>query len=726
MQELQMWIAEDLAKSGLTGEDIEVIPLEPKNKKDGSVIHNGGYQIIYRYGNGEQMLGSNNQPFVRERYRPPLPLDYKGVKKKYGTPSRAGIRIFFPKGVFEYYSDNYDAPLYLTEGEKKAAKATKEGLPCIGLAGIWGWLAPKSERQSTTEKYKINADLQELLHPGREVVIIYDSDSHDSKNKADAFTMNTLQFACELLEHKCTLSRVDVPEESESKNGLDDYLLRHSMDEFKSHIDKTKQAIPEEKALSVRDPYKKITEQEGEPYVIKWNQSNEVSKVALTQGWNARFLMENHRIIFKPQENVFYMYNESNGLWEHKSEDVLKRLLGDELGEYWRKFHGDVLKYLLPSRSDRILKDSINRLRGMVEDSEAFNNPELRKPVIHLADGMLNLETMEMDDFSPEYYSRNQIPISFDENATCPRFLNDLLAPALDDDDIEVVQKYFGMCLLGYNYSQQFLLLEGTPGGGKSTLVDVLRQIIGRKNIAELRTNLLNERFEMAAFGGKTLLIGSDVPGNFLQRSGAEVLKKLTGHDFIEAEFKGGNARTSLTGVFNILITSNNRLRVRLDGDEEAWRRRLLLVKFDNPPVEKKIADFAGILVRDEGKGILNWLINGAKKALADIADGKSIKLPEKLQNDADRLLFESNSVNNFIEECVTVAPGKDVSTFELQNAYVAYCNSNNLMAQPAKSAAMTFAKVMREKFNALNVNNIWRDFHKVHGYRDVALVGIS
>ena len=93
-----------------------------------------------------------------------------------------------------------------------------------------------------------------------------------------------------------------------------------------------------------------------------------------------------------------------------------------------------------------------------------------------------------------------------------------------------------------------------------------LRQVIGRKNIAELRTNQLNERFEMAAFGGKTLLIGSDVPGNFLQRSGAEVLKKLTGRDLIEAEFKGGNTRTSLSGVFNVLVTSNNRLRVRMDG----------------------------------------------------------------------------------------------------------------------------------------------------------------
>ena len=106
MQELEKWIAEDLAKSGLSGDDIEVIPLEPKSRKDGTAIHNGGYQIIYRYGDGEQMMGCNNQPFVRERYRPPLPLDYKGVKKKYGTPSRAGIRIFFPKGVLKYYSDN--------------------------------------------------------------------------------------------------------------------------------------------------------------------------------------------------------------------------------------------------------------------------------------------------------------------------------------------------------------------------------------------------------------------------------------------------------------------------------------------------------------------------------------------------------------------------------------------------------------------------------------------
>jgi hypothetical protein len=44
-------------------------------------------------------------------------------------------------------------------------------------------------------------------------------------------------------------------------------------------------------------------------------------------------------------------------------------------------------------------------------------------------------------------------------------------------------------------------------------------------------------------------------------------------------------------------------------------------------------------------------------------------------------------------------------------------------VAQPTKTAAMTFPKLMREKFNAQNVNSIWRDFRKVHGYRDVALI---
>ncbi len=721
LAEINLWIDEDLAKSGLTRNDIELVPFEPQSQ-NGNAKNNGGYGIIYRDGDGGEMHGMNGHPFARVRYRPPLP-ESKGVKMKYGTEHGAGIRCFFPHGVYDFYQDNPDVPLYLTEGEKKAAKASKEGFPVIGLAGIWGWLASSQERNGVSGKYKINPDLIPFLHAGRDVVIIYDSDSRDTRNKAKGFDSNTLHLACQLLEYNCNLYRVDVPADSDEKCGLDDYLIRHSADDFRQHVDETKRLIPKEDALAVLDPYKEVTKQEGEPFLIKWTQSNEVSKVTLTQGWNARFLLENHRILFEPYEGQFYLYNEENGLWETKTEDWLKTLLGNELGEYWRKYHSSEAQYLLPCRSDRILRDSINRLKGIAERLNAFVVNDAKPPVVHLKEGMLDLRTLELNEFSPEYYSRNKIPVSFDENADCPRFLNELLAPALNNDAISVLKKYFGMCILGYNYSQQFLLLEGTPGGGKGTLTSILRRIVGDMNVAEVRTSLLNERFEMAAFCGKTLLVGSDVPGNFLQRSGAEALKKLTGHDLIEAEFKGANRRATIHGVFNAVITSNNRLRVRLDGDEEAWRRRLILVRFTNPPVEKLVVDFAGLLLKEEGSGILNWMIQGAVEALADFRERGKIIVPTSIQANADELLFESNSLNNFLDERVTAAPGRDVTTNELQSAYISYCNTLGIPSMGVREVATRLVTLMKDKFGAAHSNMVVRGACTVRGYRNVELL---
>ena len=38
---------------------------------------------------------------------------------------------------------------------------------------------------------------------------------------------------------------------------------------------------------------------------------------------------------------------------------------------------------------------------------------------------------------------------------------------------------------------------------------------------------------------------------------------------------------------------SNSRLRVRLIGDVEAWRRRMLLIRFERPKPEHRIAEFS-------------------------------------------------------------------------------------------------------------------------------------
>ncbi len=107
--------------------------------------------------------------------------------------------------------------------------------------------------------------------------------------------------------------------------------------------------------------------------------------------------------------------------------------------------------------------------------------------------------------------------------------MDTLLLPALDQDDLNLVQRWFGLALLGENLAQRILLLTGTPGGGKGALVRVVCGIIGLENLASLRTGLLAERFELSRFLGRTLLLyGPDVPSDFLNQRSASVLKALT------------------------------------------------------------------------------------------------------------------------------------------------------------------------------------------------------
>ena len=112
----------------------------------------------------------------------------------------------------------------------------------------------------------------------------------------------------------------------------------------------------------------------------------------------------------------------------------------------------------------------------MVEKADAFQR---RAPLIHVCNGVLHLDEDPpgLHPFSPDYYSRNRSEIQYDPAGTCPRFLDELLRPALPEEDISLLQRYAGMCLLGGNPAHRLLVLRGTAGGGKSTLVEIIETV---------------------------------------------------------------------------------------------------------------------------------------------------------------------------------------------------------------------------------------------------------
>ena len=446
--------------------------------------------------------------------------------------------------------------------------------------------------------------------------------------------------------------------------------------------------------------YQELVRKQGQPFskhprtgVVKLNECFFVAK----------FAVENV-ILHEPAERAFYNYADDRGLWQRETVDSVKRRLAEDLKVYAdSQGEGDIER----KRNNSLANGLADLLRGQTEKCEIFNQ---RKNRIHVANGVVHLDTNppELREFSPSYYSRNQCPIELVEGADCPRFKNELLATALDADDISLFQRWCGSLLLTGNSAQRIMLLTGTAGGGKSTLAEIVENIIGAKNVTELRTEFLGERFELFRFLGKTVLTGQDVPAEFLMRKGSSVLKKLVGGDLLSPEGKGSNGNFDMRGDFNVVITCNSRLRVRLDGDDDAWRRRLMIINFSRKKPDKRISEFGSLLVKEEGRGILVWMIRGAITHLNELKQHGDFVLTKAQLDRTEILLAESDSVREFVRRCLKPSTaGRSVTVEELVRGYSTFCELQDWHA---------VAPTLVEK----QLSDLIPDIHGIHKRNDI------
>ena len=431
--------------------------------------------------------------------------------------------------------------------------------------------------------------------------------------------------------------------------------------------------------------------------------------------WAGRFAFET-LVVYEPCADQFYCYDDSRGLWRWITEPDLRQRIAAYLLEQARKFNQSILKQ---RRSQDRLASMVTVLRAETERRDAFRRDG---KVIHLANGMLHLDAHppELRAFSPHYFSLHQCPVPFDAAALCPRFLGELVLSSMSPEDAGLLQLMGGLYLTGRNNWQKMLILSGTGGAGKGTIARIVQGLVGMENVKQLRTRLLDERFELDNLDQASLLVGSDVDGDFLSCRGAKVIKALTGGDPLTMETKGGRKRDIL-GEHNVLITCNDRLRVRLDGDESAWKRRLLLIEFHRS-AGRQIDDFDRILMEEEGSGILNWFLIGALRLRRLSESGRRFPLTEAQEDRIDALLAESDSLRLFVKRRIEREEDASLTTEEILIAYENFCANQNWTALPKHRFEQQLGPLMMEFHRAGKRNDISRGTSIKRGFKHVRL----
>lgn len=126
---------------------------------------------------------------------------------------------------------NAEEAVLLTEGEFKAACATKCGLPTVGLGGVWSW------RQGRKGVALLPA-LERFNWKGRLAYLVFDSDAQENPDVSAA----VVALCKELLSRGARPAVVSLPavaalSEQGRKTGLDDFLVAEGVDALRQALE---------------------------------------------------------------------------------------------------------------------------------------------------------------------------------------------------------------------------------------------------------------------------------------------------------------------------------------------------------------------------------------------------------------------------------------------------------------------------------------------------------
>jgi len=284
--------------------------------------------------------------------------------------------------------------------------------------------------------------------------------------------------------------------------------------------------------------------------------------------------------------------------------------------------------------------------------------------------GVYNTKENILMEHNPEHNMRNKINAVYD-----PHAYNESVDHVLDkitcgDKEVRsLLEEMIGYCMLPTTKYQVSFILYGGGSNGKSTLLDMITNMIGDSNVSSLSMSELNHNFKLSQISGKLVNIGDDINGDYIKDN--SIFKKLVTGDELTVDVKN-ETPYKMRNYATLLFATNNlpQFKDKSEGNE----RRLIIVPF-NAKFSKNDPDydpFIGDKLEEESAKsyLLNLAIMGMQRVYANNGFTKSKQV--------DKMLLEFQKDNNNVIEYLETAPDLNGLTHhEVYMDYVNWCESN-------------------------------------------------
>ncbi len=322
--------------------------------------------------------------------------------------------------------------------------------------------------------------------------------------------------------------------------------------------------------------------------------------------------------------------------------------------------------------------------------------------------GVLDLRTGRLLPHDPSLKLSYISPVDYDPQAQCPKFLEFLHQIMMDRKDIvNFLQRAAGYSMTGSTGEHCFFILNGNGRNGKSTLVDVLRHIMGDYAGSLPSQSLLAQKYDgipndLAALSGRRFVCASEI--NEHKRLDEAKIKMMTGGEQITARFLN-KEWFSYNPQFKIWLSTNVLPEIN-ERNEGIWSR-IHCIPFDRffRPEERDM-DLKEKLIA-EAPGILSWMLHGCLEW-----QSTGLNPPAEVLASTKRYREDMDYLSAFFEARIVVDPQGEITKSALYEAFSNWHDSSwegDTAAPKQNSFGRQIAKKNIEEGRDKKGNRCWK-----------------